>query len=158
MSDADDPLARLVATHIYSPPAADAEAVLGRVTLFESVKPRDLKKLAREAHEISFDAGTTLTADHGFGTTFFVVADGSVGIEVGGLPVRTVGPGEFFGEMALIDRDTRSATARALEATRCLVFSRRAFRPFAHDHPDVAWALLELMVARLRQAEARSGA
>ncbi len=136
----------------------DADEVLGRVALFAGVKPKDLKRLAKDAHEVSFEAGTTLMEDDGFGTTFLVVAEGKVEIAVHGKPVRSVGPGECFGEMALIDRDTRSATAKAVATTRCLVFSRPVFRPFAHNHPEVAWALLELMVARVREAEARSAA
>ena len=134
----------------------DAEDVLGRVSLFAGVRPKDLRKLARDAHELSFAAGTTLTEDDGFGTTFFVVVEGNVEIAVGGQKVRSVGPGEFFGEVALIDRDTRSATATAVTDTRCLVFSRPVFRPFAHNHPEVAWALLELMVSRVREAETRT--
>ena len=137
---------------------ASTDEVLERVRLFAGVKPRDLKKLSKDAHEVSFAAGTTLTQDDGFGSTFFVVVEGKVEIEVHGRPVRTVGPGEFFGEMALIDRDTRSATATAVTPTRCLVFSRPVFRPFAHNHPEVAWALLELMVARVREVESRSDA
>ena len=135
---------------------ASTEEVLGQISLFEGVKPKDLKKLARDAHELSFQAGTTLTEDDGFGTTFFVVVEGNVEISVGGQKVRSVGPGEFFGEVALIDRDTRSATATAVTDTRCLVFSRPVFRPFAHNHPEVAWALLELMVSRVREAETRT--
>ena len=134
----------------------DAEDVLGRVSLFAGVRPKDLRKLARDAHELSFAAGTTLTEDDGFGTTFFVVVEGNVEIAVGGQKVRSVGPGEFFGEVALIDRDSRSATAKAVTQTSCLVFSRPVFRPFAHNHPEVAWALLELMVSRVREAEART--
>jgi len=134
---------------------ASAEEILGKVTLFEGVKQKDLKKLANEAHEVSFAAGTTLTEDDGFGTTFFVVVEGTLEVSVSGTQIRTLTPGDYFGEMALIDRDTRSATVTASSDTRCLVFSRPVFRPFAHNHPEVAWALLERMVARVREAEAR---
>ncbi|MGC9220860.1 MAG: Crp/Fnr family transcriptional regulator [Solirubrobacteraceae bacterium] len=71
---------------------------------------------------------------------------------------RQVGSGEFFGEMSLIDRYTRSATAKAVTHVRCLVFSCSVFRPFAHNHREVAWTLLELVFARVREAEARTAA
>jgi CRP-like cAMP-binding protein len=87
-----------------------------------------------------------------------VVIDGSLEVTVRGTPVRKLGPGDYFGEMALIDREYRSATVVAETDSRCLVFSRPVLRPFAYNHPEVAWALLELMVKRVREAEARAAA
>jgi CRP-like cAMP-binding protein len=131
----------------------NAEEILGRVQIFADLKPKDLRKLAKDAHEVTFAAGTHLTDDDKFGTTFFVVVEGSVEVTVKGAAVRKLGVGSYFGEMALIDRETRSATVIAETDVRCLTFSRPAFRPFAYAHPEVAWALLEAMVARVREAE-----
>jgi CRP-like cAMP-binding protein len=131
----------------------NADEILGRVKIFADLDPKDLKKLAKDAHEVSFAAGTHLTDDDRFGITFFVVAEGSVQISVHGTAVRKLGPGSYFGEMALIDREVRSATVIAETDVKCLVFSRSAFRPFAYAHPEVAWALLEVMVERVREAE-----
>ena len=66
--------------------------------------------------------------------------------------------GDFFGEMALIDRSPRSATVVADTALRCLMLTQPVFRPFAVSHPETMWALLELMVKRVRDAEAREPA
>jgi CRP-like cAMP-binding protein len=134
---------------------ANHEDLLGRVPIFSALKPKELKKLARDAHETSYPAGKHLTEDDEFGTMFFVVVEGALEVTVRGRPVRTLGPGHYFGEMALIDKDTRSATVVAAADTQCLVFTRPVFRPFAHNHPEVTWALLEAMVARVREAEAR---
>ncbi len=66
--------------------------------------------------------------------------------------------GDFFGEMALIDRSPRSATVVADTELRCLMLTQPVFRPFAVSHPETMWALLELMVKRVRDAEAREPA
>jgi CRP-like cAMP-binding protein len=132
-----------------------AEEILAAVPIFADLSAKDLKKLAKEAHEVTFAAGTHLTDDEGFGVTFFVIAEGELEVHVKGSPIRKLGVGSYFGEMALIDRETRSATVIAQTDAKCLGFSRPVFRPFAYNHPEVAWALLEAMVARVREAEAR---
>lgn len=132
-----------------------AEELLGRVPIFSDLKQKDLKRLAREVHEVRFEAGTHLTDDDTFGSTFFVIAEGTVDISVKGQAVRSLGAGGYFGEMSLVDRNDRSATVVAQTDVTCLVMTRPVFRPFAYDHPEVAWALLEAMVARVREAESR---
>jgi len=116
------------------------EELLASVPIFAGLSHKELKKLAKDAHEVSFPAGTHLTDDEQFGTMFFVVREGELDVLVHGQPVRTAGPGDYLGEMALIDKETRSATV------------------VAYSHPEVAWALLEAMVGRLREAESRLGA
>jgi CRP-like cAMP-binding protein len=76
-------------------------------------------------------------------------------VSVHGRPARILGPGDHFGEMALIDHSCRSATVTAETELRCLLFVAWVFRPFAMQHPETAWALLETMVQRARDAEAR---
>ena len=134
-----------------------AEELLSRVPIFSDLKQKDLKRLAGEAHELRFEAGTHLTDDDKFGSTFFVMVEGTVDVSVKGQPVRSLGAGDYFGEMSLVDRDHRSATVVAQTDVVCLVISRPVFRPFAFSHPEVAWALLEVMVARVREAESRQG-
>jgi CRP/FNR family transcriptional regulator, cyclic AMP receptor protein len=134
---------------------AGHEDLLSGVPIFSELKPKDLKKLTREAHDVSYPAGKTLTEDDEFGSMFFVVTEGTFEVKVRDRPVRALGPGDYFGEMALISKDTRSATVTATSDSRCLVFSRPVFRQYARSHPEVAWALLEVMVARVRDAEAR---
>jgi len=138
--------------------AADDEAVLAGIPLFASLKPKELRRLAGEAQRFTFGAGHHITDDDGFGTAFVVIVDGSVEVSVHGNPVRQIGPGGYFGEMAVITRDTRSATVITQVTTTCLMYSRSVFRPFLMTHPDVAWALLERMVQRVREAESRAGA
>ena len=70
-----------------------------------------------------------------------------------GKAIKHLGPGDYFGEMSIIDRAPRSADVVAASKLRCLVFTQWEFRPFLKEHPDVAWALLEVLVARVREAE-----
>ena len=131
------------------------QEVLGKVSLFSMLSKKDLANLARNAHERTFPAGTALTDEDQSGVTFGVIMDGQAAVTVHGQHARTLGPGEFFGEMALIDHSARSATVTAETDLRCLMFTSWVFRPFALEHPEVAWALLELMVQRVRDAESR---
>jgi CRP/FNR family transcriptional regulator, cyclic AMP receptor protein len=131
------------------------QEVLAKVPLFSMLSKKDLAGLASNAHERTFAAGTVLTNEDESGVTFGVIMDGQVAVTVRGRHVRTLGPGDFFGEMALIDHSARSATVTAETELRCLMFTSWVFRPFALEHPEVAWALLEVMVQRVRDAQSR---
>ncbi len=129
--------------------------VLAKVPLFSMLSKRELDKLAKEVHDRTFPAGTVLTEEEEFGTIFTVIAEGEATVSVRNKPVRTLKEGDFFGEMGLIDRSPRSATVTADSELRCLMLTQPVFRPFAISHPETMWALLELMVRRVRDAEAR---
>jgi CRP-like cAMP-binding protein len=132
-----------------------AQEVLAQVPLFSVLPKKELAKLAREAHDRTFPAGTVLTNEERVGVTFGVIAEGQAGVSVHGRPARTLGPGDYFGEMALIDHSYRSAKITAETEVRVLLFTAWTFRPFAMQHPETAWALLEMMVQRVRDAENR---
>jgi CRP-like cAMP-binding protein len=131
------------------------EEVLARVPLFSMLGKKELARLARNAHDRTFPAGAALTDEEQVGVTFGVIAEGRAAVSVHGRPARTLGPGDYFGEMALIDHSHRSAKITAETELRCLLFTAWVFRPFAMAHPESAWALLEMMVQRVRDAEAR---
>lgn len=126
---------------------------LGRVPLFSGIKPKELKKLSKRMTERSFNEGDEITKEGESGIGFFVIEDGNATVSVRGKIVRTLGPGEHFGEVALIDSGPRSATIVASTDLRCRGMSAWEFRPFVEEHPEVAWALLETLVGRLRAAE-----
>ena len=116
---------------------------------------KELASLAKNAHDRPLPAGTVLTEQDEGAVTFGVIVEGQAAVSVHGRPVRALGPGDYFGEMALIDHSYRSATITAETELRCLLFTAWVFRPFAMEHPETAWALLEMMVQRVREAEAR---
>ena len=132
---------------------AEMEETLARVPLFSGIKPKELKKLGKRMTERSFNEGDEITREGESGIGFFVIEDGEASVSIRGDIVRTLGPGEHFGEVALIDSGPRSATIIAGTDLRCRGMSAWEFRPFVEEHPEVAWALLETLVGRLRAAE-----
>ena len=132
---------------------AEMDDRLSRVPLFSGIKPKELKKLSKRMTERTFNEGDEITREGESGIGFFVIEDGNATVSVHGNNVRTLGPGEHFGEVALIDSGPRSATIVAGTDLRCRGMSAWEFRPFVEEHPEVAWALLETLVGRLRAAE-----
>jgi len=131
----------------------EMEDKLASVPLFSGVKPKELKKLSKRMTERSFNEGDEITREGESGIGFFVIEDGNATVSVAGDIVRTLGPGDHFGEIALIDSGPRSATIIAGTDLRCRGMSAWEFRPFVEEHPEVAWALLETLVSRLRDAQ-----
>ena len=131
--------------------------ILAGVPLFSMLPEKEVAKLARRANELTVPAGRVVTDVDRAGVSFGVIMDGQAAVSVHGQPVRVLGPGDYFGEMALIDESYRYRSARITAKTElhCLMFAKWDFRPFAMSHPQTAWALLEVMVQRLRDAENR---
>jgi CRP/FNR family transcriptional regulator len=138
---------------------ADKDLVnrLRRVSLFAKLSDKDLKRLAGSLNERTFPAGHQITTEGEEGVGFFLIESGEVSISRGGEHVGKLGPGEFFGEMALIDQQPRSATVVADTDVRCRGMTAWSFRPFVESHGEVAWPLLEALVSRLRRAESARG-
>jgi CRP/FNR family transcriptional regulator, cyclic AMP receptor protein len=136
---------------------ADVAENLSKVPIFSGVKEKDLRKLAERMMERTFGEGETITEQGKSGVGFFVIEAGDATVSIRGEIVRTLGPGDWFGEIALIDDGPRSATIVAGTDLRCRGMTAWEFRPFVQEHPEVAWPLLETLAARLREAEARAG-
>ena len=127
---------------------------LREVPLFAEVSDRDLRRLAESMHERTYDAGQDVMSEGQSGVGFFVVLDGTAQVSVGGEARGSLGPGDHFGEMALLEATQRTATVTAGEGLRCAAMTAWTFRPFVKDHPDVAWALLKSLARRVREAQA----
>ena len=108
--------------------------------------------------ELSFASGRQVVTEGKGGVGFFVILDGTARVSQGGEDRGTLGPGDYFGEMALIDGDDRMASVHAESDLRCAAMTPWTFRPFVKDHPDVAWSLLTALVKRIREAQARQTA
>jgi CRP/FNR family transcriptional regulator, cyclic AMP receptor protein len=128
---------------------------LREIPLFADLSNRDVKRLVESMHEQSFRAGDAVVAEGDGGVGFFVILEGRARISQGGEDRGTLVAGDYFGEMALIDGDDRSATVIAKEDLRCAAMTMWHFRPFVKDHPDVAWGLLTALVKRIRETRAR---
>ena len=133
-------------------PSAD---LIRGISIFASLDDRSIERLAGEFIERSFDPGQQIASEGEGGLNFFVVDEGEADVTVGGQKVGTLTSGDSFGEIALVDKSARSATITATTQMRAYGLPIWSFRPFAQEHPDVSWALLELLAERLRRAEGR---
>jgi CRP/FNR family transcriptional regulator, cyclic AMP receptor protein len=123
---------------------------LQRVPLFSGLSQRQLKKLARGFREREVRDGTAVMREgEKSGVSFFVIADGTATVSVDGHEVTQLGPGDYFGELALISEHVRSATVTADGPMRCLVMGFWDFRRYAKENPDVTWKLLQHVVELL---------
>jgi CRP/FNR family transcriptional regulator, cyclic AMP receptor protein len=126
------------------------------IPLFAEADDRFLEQLAGDFMERTFAAGETIAEEGEPGRTFVVIETGEVTVTVHGQEVGRLGPGDAFGEMALIDKSARSATVKADTEVRGYQLPVWSFRPFVEGHPEMAWALLEALAQRVRDAEART--
>src|SRR5436309_14155700 len=129
--------------------------LLRKVGLFSDLDERDLASLADEFNERRFATGETIALEGAGGLMFFVVDSGEASVEVHGNEVAELGPGDSFGEVALIDRRPRTATVTAKTDLVTYGLPVFVFRPFVESRPQVAWKLLEAMADRLERAESR---
>jgi CRP/FNR family cyclic AMP-dependent transcriptional regulator len=129
---------------------------LRQVPLFSSLSQRQLKRLARDFKERRFRPETPIVRQgHMSGVDFFVIAEGEASVSIDGAEVGRLGPGDHFGELALISERVRSATVTAEEPLRCLVMASWDFRRFVKDNPDVSWKLLQHLVHILTEQRNR---
>jgi CRP/FNR family cyclic AMP-dependent transcriptional regulator len=129
--------------------------LIRRVPLFAEADDGFLERLAGEFMERTFAAGETIAEEGEAGRTFIVIESGQVTVTVHGETVGRLGPGDAFGEMALIDKSARSATVKADTEVHGYQLPVWSFRPLVESHPEMAWALLEALAQRVREAEAR---
>jgi CRP-like cAMP-binding protein len=133
--------------------APEIEA-LRKVPFFQDLTPEDLERIATIGQRVSFQPGEAIVARDDVGGGLYVLLSGSAVVEAGGKAHR-LGPGEFFGEMALLSHRPRSATVMAEEAAEVLTIEATYFRPFLIKNPSVAVTILEGVVERLREVQER---
>ena len=146
-----DRLSRLLGRDVSQQSGSMADA-LARAPLFAALGRHELERLAQGADDIDVKAGRVLCREGELGRQFFVIVEGEVEITRGGTHVRRLGPGEFFGETALIEREPRTTTATAITDLRFLVFSSRAFSDLLHSNRALECRILrDLVVENVAQ-------
>ena len=130
--------------------------LLAQVPLFAGVGPAGLEEIGRIAREREVPAGTVLTHEGRHEGYFFVVISGTVRIERGGRTINTMGPGDFLGEIALLDGGPRTATATAETACRLLSLMPEQFHQLLEDLPTVQTAVLKSVAEHLRKVDNES--
>src|SRR5947209_8479660 len=129
---------------------------LSRVPLFSALSKKDLRTVGRAADEIHVPVGRVLVEEGKPGHEFFLIIDGKACVQRGKKRVATLGPGQYFGEMALLDRGPRSATVVADTDLDLLVLGQREFGAVIDAVPPLAHKLLTAMAQRLREADAKA--
>jgi CRP-like cAMP-binding protein len=132
---------------------SEADA-LRKVRFFEELTDDDLERVAKVGQRRSFAAGEALVERDSDRGGLFVILSGAAKVEVGGATHR-LGPGDFFGEMALLEHTRRSASVTATEPVDALVIETIYFEPFLIQNPSVAVAILHGVVERLREVQER---
>ena len=132
--------------------------LLKRVPLFASCSKQELDALALVADEIDLREGSTLTREGQPGREFFVLIEGTVEVTRDGEEIARLGAGDWFGEIALLTKASRTATVTAASPVRVLVVTDRAFRQVLEATPSIAVKMLERLGERLaHDAEAAQG-
>lgn len=132
----------------------DKADALKRAPLFQHLSRNELVELAKVTEDLEVEQGKVLAREGDIGSEFFVIVDGEVEVTKDGSDVRRLGPGEFFGEIALIwDSPRRTATVTAATPLRFFVLTRQAFRSLIDHHPDIERSVLEALEERVQATE-----
>jgi CRP/FNR family cyclic AMP-dependent transcriptional regulator len=123
---------------------------LGRCPFFAGLSRGELLELAKVTEDMEVDEGKVLTREGLSGSEFFVIVDGDVSVTKDGSEVRTLGPNDFFGEIALLEDTPRTATVTAKTPLRFFVLTRQAFRSLLAHQPEIAEKVTEALQQRIR--------
>jgi len=131
--------------------AADRTDVLKNVPLFARLSRRQLRNVLGQTSEYEYGQGDVIVKDGTQGHTLFVLIDGRARVVKGSRTVARLSAGDFFGEIAVLDRSPRTASVVADSPLTCLVLHREDLRKVLADEPEVAWSLLGALASRLRE-------
>jgi CRP/FNR family cyclic AMP-dependent transcriptional regulator len=129
---------------------------LQQVPLFAACSRKDLQLVARRAENIHVGAGKTLISEGETGHEFFVILEGQAKVTRRGRKIATLGPGDAFGELALLEKAPRNSTIVAETEMELVVLGQREFGGLIDEVPGFARKLLAGMAHRLREADARN--
>jgi CRP-like cAMP-binding protein len=124
--------------------------LLRQVPLFADLDRRELQEIAQSLKERTFGAGETVATEGERGVGFFVIQDGEARVSIGGEERRRLGPGDYFGEIALIAETDRTATVTAQTELRCLGMTFWDFRPLVESNGKIAWKLLQSLAQQMK--------
>jgi len=132
---------------------SDAVAMLGNVPFFASLSEKRRKSLSSEGKALSYKSGDTIVGEGASGIGFYLILDGKAEVRKGNRVLASLGKGEFFGEMSLIDSQPRSADVIAVAPTKCWALSSWSFNGLVKANPEIALEMLKELVKRLRAAQ-----
>jgi CRP/FNR family transcriptional regulator, cyclic AMP receptor protein len=122
--------------------------------LLKGIPDSEVRSIEKQVKTVSHPAGHEIVVRGEGGVGFMIITDGTVSVKTVTGKTRKLGPGDSFGEMALLDHEGRSATITADTDVTMASIPEWNFKPFLREHPEVAYRLLQTMSRRIRQAEA----
>ena len=125
---------------------------LAKVPMFAGCTKKELEAVARAVKEVEHPEGHVIAREGDRGVGFFLISDGTAKVSIGGKTRSRLGPGDFFGEIALLDRGPRTATVTATSPIKLLGLTAWVFRGLIEEHPSIGFKLLEVVASRLREA------
>lgn len=134
---------------VYNCAVAGASVdTLRKVPLFADLDKKELEKIAQVMRERRFAAGDTVTKEGASGVGFFIIEDGTADVTVAGAPVGSIGPGDYFGEVALLTGSARTATIIATTDMLCYGMAQWQFRPLVDSQSAIGTKLRTAMAER----------
>jgi CRP/FNR family transcriptional regulator, cyclic AMP receptor protein len=129
---------------------------LAQVRLFSTLNKRELTLVGKASDEVRVPAGKVLVSEGAAGREFYLILEGQAIVRRGGRRVAMLGPGQYFGELSLLDRGPRTATVVADTDMALLVLGQREFSSILEAVPVVSRKLLEAMALRLRECDSKA--
>ena len=129
----------------------DIAAALARVPLFDGISDESMNRLVAVTGEVDFDAGQYIVLQGQVGTGLYFIVDGAARVLRGTEEIASLGPGDFFGELAVIDQMPRSASVQASQRTRCLAVASWDLLDLIETDPKFSLNLIKGLVTRLRE-------
>lgn len=127
--------------------------LLAKVPLLKGLDRKDLEQVGRLCEEVDIAAGKVVARQGDYGTEFFVIVSGQVSVSRDGEHLRDLGPGDFFGELAMLANIPRTATVTTVSACRFLVLGSREFNSLLHEHPAIQHTVLHAVAQRVASLE-----
>jgi CRP-like cAMP-binding protein len=132
---------------VAQPNAANS---LAKVPIFSECSKREIAIIARASKEVVHKQGTVIAREGERGVGLFLILEGQCSVTIGGKTKAKLGPGDFFGEVALLDGGPRTATVTALSPVKLIGITGWVFRGLLMEHPSIALKTLEAVAGRLR--------
>jgi len=127
--------------------------MLQKTPLWSSLSEKELRVIAESSGELKFNIGDVIVQKGATGVGFFLVVEGMVEVRSENRVLSKLGPGQFFGEMSLLDGKTRSADVVAVEPSRCLGLTVWSFKAIISHHPKIALKVMQELIRRLRETD-----
>lgn len=138
----------------------ELEQTLANVPLFASLDRKTIKRLAEQGKRRSYAAGEVIVHEDAPASALYVITSGRVRVDRAGVgdgePLTYLTPGDFFGELALIEDHPRSASVTAVDATECVLFVAWEFTALLKEHPSIALPIMSALIERLHRSERRA--